>query len=205
MIDAQLVARGVRSAAVLKAMDATPREWFVSEEQKSAAYSDRPLCIGEGQTISQPYIVGLMTELLQVRPTDRVLEIGTGSGYQTAILARLSPHIFTVERIESLSRQAQSRLAAHGINTVRFRVGDGTLGWPEAAPFDRILVTAGGPVIPNPLYEQLAEGGRMVLPVGPENEQTLRVLERRSGHWIEHPGIPVRFVRLIGEHGFRES
>lgn len=202
MIEAQIAARGIDSPAVLQALDATPREWFVAEEQKSVAYADRPLSIGEGQTISQPYIVALMTSLLQVRPTDRVLEIGTGSGYQTAILARLAARVFTIERIASLSHRAAARLAEHGIQNVEFRIGDGSLGWPEAAPFDRILVTAGAPDIPKPLYEQLADGGRMVLPVGPEYDQSLRVLERRGFECIEQPGIPVRFVPLIGAHGF---
>ena len=205
MIDKQIVARGVRSATVLQAMDATPREWFVADNQKNDAYCDSPLSIGEGQTISQPYIVALMTELLELQPHHRVLEIGTGSGYQTAILARLAAAVFTIERIEALSHRAQERLSSHGIGNVQFRVGDGTLGWPEAAPFDRILVTAGSPTIPHPLYEQLSECGRMVLPVGPDCDQTLRVVERRSGHFIEHPGIPVRFVRLIGKHGFDGS
>ena len=143
-----------------------------------------------------------MTSLLKLRPTDRVLEIGTGSGYQTAILARLAARVFTIERIGSLSQRAAVRLAEHGIHNVDFRIGDGTLGWPEAAPFDRILVTAGAPATPKPLYEQLADGGRMVLPVGPETDQSLRVLERRGDAFIEQPGIPVRFVPLIGVHGF---
>lgn len=202
MIEAQIAARGIDSPAVLRALDATPREWFVADEQKSVAYADRPLSIGEGQTISQPYIVALMTSLLQVRPTDRVLEIGTGSGYQTAILARLAARVFTIERIASLSHRAAARLAEHGMHNIEFRIGDGSLGWPEAAPFDRILVTAGAPDIPKPLYEQLADGGRMVLPVGPEFDQSLRVLERRGSECIEQPGIPVRFVPLIGAHGF---
>ena len=202
MIEAQISARGIDCPAVLHALDATPREWFVADEQKSVAYADRPLPIGEGQTISQPYIVALMSSLLQLRPTDRVLEIGTGSGYQTAILARLAARVFTIERIASLSHRAAERLAAHGFHDVEFRVSDGSLGWPEAAPFDRIIVTAGAPEIPKPLYEQLAEGGRMVLPVGPDTDQALRVVERRGNECIEQPGIPVRFVPLIGAHGF---
>ena len=205
MIEAQIAARGIDCPAVLQALDATPREWFVSERQKSHAYADRPLAIGEGQTISQPYIVALMTALSRVRPTDRVLEIGTGSGYQTAILARLAAEVFTVERIESLSKLAESRLTEHGFSNVHFRIGDGSKGWTEEAPFDRILVTAGAPSVPKPLYEQLAEGGRMVLPVGPETDQALRVIERNGDKWVEQPGIPVRFVPLIGEHGFAGS
>lgn len=205
MIEAQIAARGIDSPAVLQALDVTPRDWFVEEGQKSLAFADRPLPIGEGQTISQPYIVALMTSLLQIEPTHRVLEIGTGSGYQTAVLARLAARVFTVERIASLSKRAAGRLSEHGFNNVEFRVGDGSLGWPEAAPFDRIIITAGAPVIPKPLYDQLVEGGRMVLPVGPETDQSLRVVERRGGECLQQPGIPVRFVPLIGEYGFRGS
>jgi len=202
MIEAQISARGIDCPEVLQALDATPRDLFVREEQKPLAFADRPLPIGEGQTISQPYIVALMTSLLQLQPTDRVLEIGTGSGYQTAVLARLAARVYTIERIASLSHRAAAKLGELGIHNVDFRIGDGSLGWPDAAPFDRIIITAGAPVIPKPLYEQLKEGGRMVLPVGPETDQSLRVVERLGDRCVEHPGIPVRFVPLIGEYGF---
>ncbi len=205
MIETQIAARGIDNPAVLQALDVTPREWFVADGQIPLAYADRPLPIGQGQTISQPYIVALMTSMLQVQRSHRVLEIGTGSGYQTAILARLAAEIFTVERFAELSRLAAERLQHHGISNVRFRVGDGSLGWPEEAPFDRIVVTAAAPEIPQPLYRQLCDGGRMVLPVGPESDQTLRVVERNGTEFVEHPGIPVRFVPLIGAFGFRDS
>lgn len=205
MIETQIAARGIDSPAVLQALDVTPREWFVADAQIPQAYADRPLPIGQGQTISQPYIVALMTSLLQVQRSHRVLEIGTGSGYQTAILARLGAAVYTVERLAELSHLAAERLQRHGISKVEFRIGDGSLGWPEEAPFDRILVTAGAPEIPHPLYKQLSDGGRMVLPVGPESDQKLRVVERKGNEFVEHPGIPVRFVPLIGAHGFRDS
>ncbi len=198
MIAEQIEPRGIGQPRVLSAIEAVPREIFVPPASRSKAYEDRALAIDSEQTISQPFIVAFMTNLLAVEPEHKVLEIGTGSGYQTAILARLSNHIFTIERIESLSQQARDRLNRLGTRAVRFRVGDGSLGWLEEAPFDRIVVTAAAPRLPQPLIDQLAPGGRLVIPVGNEKLQTLSVVTRSKGRTIERPTIPCRFVKFIG-------
>lgn len=205
MVDRQLAARGIVDPRILRVMGEVPREAFVPADQAIAAYEDRALPIGAGQTISQPYIVALMSEVLRIERGHRVLEVGTGTGYQTAVLARLAERIHTIERIEALSLAARERLAGLGIANVVFRVGDGTLGWPDAAPFDRIIVTAGAPKLVEPLIAQLADGGRLVIPIGDDSAQHLTAIDRRGSKTVEHPLIPVRFVRLIGSAGHPEE
>lgn len=200
MVQQQIRARGVKEARVLEAMRRVPRHEFVPQEQRRFAYEDRPLPIGEGQTISQPYIVALMTELLRVEEGDKVLEIGTGSGYQAAVLAELTPHVYTIEILPTLARGAEETLRRLGYENVEVREGDGYLGWPEEAPFQGIIVTCAPEAVPEPLQEQLAEGGRMVIPVGGQMEgQTLYVLEKRRGRMVERAVIPVRFVPMVRE------
>lgn len=198
MVRTQIAARGVRDERVLAAMREVPRHLFVPPEMRPSAYDDRPLPIGEGQTISQPYIVGLMSELLGVGPGDRVLEIGTGSGYQAAVLAAMGCEVYSIEIRESLALSAGERLEGAGYPGVHLRVGDGYQGWPQAAPFAGIIVTAAPDRIPEPLLEQLRMGGRMVIPVG-DFYQTLKVLTRTEDGVTERPVIPVRFVPMTGE------
>lgn len=204
MVEHQIARRGVCDERVLQAMRDVPREAFLQADQQLYAYEDRALAAGWGQTISQPYIVALMTELLQLAASHRVLEIGTGTGYQTALLAVLCRQVYTIERIEELSERASKTLIGLGHGNIEYRVADGTLGWPEASPFDRIIVTAAAPAMVEPLVSQLAEDGRLVIPVGEEAVQRLTTIERRKGETIEHPSIAVRFVKLIGEAGFPE-
>jgi protein-L-isoaspartate(D-aspartate) O-methyltransferase len=200
MVDAQIEARGVKDAAVLDAMRAVPRHEFVLPEYLYAAYEDHPLPIGHGQTISQPYIVALMTEALQVQPGDRVLEIGTGSGYQAAVLAALDVEVYTVEIVPALAEQAAERLARLGYEDVQVRQADGYFGWEEHAPFDAIIVTAAPDHLPQPLTGQLAEGGRLVVPVGPQGAvQTLWLFEQREGELQATNLGAVSFVPLTGE------
>ena len=199
----QLRALGIRDERVLAAMGRVPRHLFVPPELLPYAYDDRPLPIGAGQTISQPYIVALSTQALEISPTDRVLEIGTGSGYQTAVLAELAGRVFTIERLPELSREAQLRLRELGYRNIKFRVGDGTKGWPEEAPFDAILVTAAAPKAPKSLLAQLAEGGRMVIPLGGRTNQDLWLLRKRAGRVVREHLCPCTFVPLIGEEGWR--
>jgi protein-L-isoaspartate(D-aspartate) O-methyltransferase len=200
---AELRRMGIRSARVLEAVASVPRERFVPEELRFAAEADRPLPIGEGQTISQPFVVAFMTELLELSGAERVLEVGTGSGYQTAILARLAAEVFSVERLAGLSARAAAALEALGIGNVRLRVGDGSVGWAEHAPYDRVLVTAAAPAPPPALLEQLAPGGRMVLPVGPPHGDQLLKLVRKgpAGEFESDVVADVRFVPLLGEAG----
>ena len=202
MVQRQLAARGITDGRVLAAMATVPRHCFVPAGYARAAYDDAPLPVGEAQTISQPYIVALMTASLRPRRTHRVLEIGTGSGYQTAILAHLAHRVFTIERIPSLARAAQARLAALGCDNVIYRVGDGTLGWPEEAPFDGILITAAAPLLPAPLTLQLAPGGRIVVPVGDRALQELVVGVNGPAGLETTPAGACRFVPLIGAHAF---
>lgn len=204
MIFEDIYRRGVRNERVLRAMEDVPREHFLPPELQDAALEDRALPIGAGQTISQPYIVAYMTEQLDVTPESRVLEIGTGSGYQTAILARLAKEVFSIERLDRLYEQAHRRLAALGVSNTHLRCADGTLGWPETAPFDRIIVTAAGPKVPPALLDQLGDGGILVAPIGDEPEQRLVMVRRHGPRLIETPLIAVRFVRLIGESGWKE-
>jgi protein-L-isoaspartate(D-aspartate) O-methyltransferase len=205
MVERQLARRGITDERVLEAMRQVPRHVFVPQDMWDMAYRDTPLPIGQGQTISQPYIVAYMTQLLDLAPEDRVLEIGTGSGYQVAILSRLAKQVYTIERIGDLARQAAQILKELGYDNVQLRTADGGYGWPEAAPFDAIMVTAAAPEIPQPLIAQLAEGGRLVIPIGPTGYQDLLRLRRR-GERIERENlVPVAFVPLVGEHGWREQ
>jgi protein-L-isoaspartate(D-aspartate) O-methyltransferase len=203
MVERQLRARGIRDERVLAAMEKVPRERFLTPEMRRRAYEDRALPTDHGQTISQPYMVALMTEVLRVEPDHGVLEIGTGSGYQCAILAELGRCVWTVERIAALSERARGVLEALGYANVEYRVGDGTLGWPEAAPFDRIMVTAGAPRRPERLLEQLAEGGFLVAPVGDRYGQDLMVYEKlAAGAVREHSVCKCVFVPLVGDDGW---
>jgi protein-L-isoaspartate(D-aspartate) O-methyltransferase len=202
MIEEQLVPRGISDPRVLEAMRQVPRHLFVEDAMQAHAYGDFPLPIGSGQTISQPYIVALMTEALQLKGTERVLEIGTGSGYQAAILSRLCLRVYTIERIDALvgrARKVFDRLRYHNIVS---RIDDGTEGWSAEAPFDGILVTAGGPRIPDPLLAQLADPGRLVIPVGDQGVQDLQLVEKRDGGLTVRTIEQVRFVDLIGAYGW---
>jgi protein-L-isoaspartate(D-aspartate) O-methyltransferase len=202
MVDQQIRARGVVDPRVLAAVRQVPRHLFIPQHLWDQAYHDYPLPIGADQTISQPYIVALMTEILEVRETDRILELGTGSGYQAAILAELAAQVFSIDRMGDLASQAKAVLDSLGYKNVQIRVGDGTLGWPEEAPFDGIIVTAGAPKVPRPLTEQLALGGRLVIPVGDMWSQTLTCVRKtESGLKFEYHG-GCRFVRLIGKYGW---
>ncbi|MGB9906889.1 MAG: protein-L-isoaspartate(D-aspartate) O-methyltransferase [Candidatus Saccharicenans sp.] len=199
MVEYQIRRRGVHDKKVLRAMLKVPRHLFVPEQLKELAYSDEPLPIGEGQTISQPYIVAYMTEALRLRGREKVLEIGTGSGYQTAVLAEIVREVYTVELIPELSRRAQEVLQKLGYRNIHFRVSDGTRGWPEEAPFEAILVTAAPPAVPPSLVEQLKIGGRMVIPVGTDFQELVLVTKKEQG-WEEQRLIGVRFVPLITVH-----
>lgn len=202
MVDEQLRIRGIRDARVLDAMTRVPRHRFVPADQQHAAYGDHPLPIGFGQTISQPYIVAFMTEALDVRPTDVVLEIGTGSGYQAAILGELAKEVYSVEIVAELGERARQTLDALGYRNVHVRVGDGYQGWPEHAPFSRIILTAAPEEVPAALVDQLAVGGRMVLPVGPAGgDQELRIVTRTTDGVTTSPSLPVRFVPMVKPPG----
>ncbi len=200
MVRDQISARGVQDSVVLAAMSRVPRHEFVPENLRRAAYDDRPLPIGEGQTISQPYIVALMTEVLELTPGDRVLEIGTGSGYQAAVLAELTDQVYTIEIIETLGQRAERVLHRLGYSQVQVKIGDGYLGWEEYAPFDAIIVTCAPERIPQPLLEQLAENGRMVIPVGPRHIQELVLVVKEEGQIRRRTIIPVLFVPMTGDH-----
>lgn len=204
MLERDLAGRDITDAGVLAAMASVPRHEFVPAPVRIHAYDDTPLAIGGGQTISQPYMVAYMTQLLEVEPGSRVLEIGTGSGYQTAVLAAMGAEVFTIERREDLSLAAERALDMLGYGgDVCMRVDDGTQGWPEEAPFARILVTAAGPEVPAPLEEQLAEGGRMVIPVGgSRGGQELLLVEKRDGSCAARRIMAVSFVPLVGKDGF---
>ena len=198
MVDEQIEPRGIRNPRVLRAMRAVPRHRFVPEKMKPFAYQDRPLPIGHDQTISQPYIVALMSELAEVRPGSRVLEVGTGSGYQAAVLAEMGADVYSIEIVEPLAKQARVTLFALGYGGVRLRTGDGYAGWPETAPFDAIVVTAAPKTIPTPLKEQLKVGGVLVIPVG-DDRQTLMQVRRTKSGFEERRVIPVRFVPMTGK------
>jgi protein-L-isoaspartate(D-aspartate) O-methyltransferase len=202
MVATQLRKRGIHDERVLRAFEEIPRHAFVDAALGAEAYSDRPLPIGFGQTISQPYIVARMTENLQTMPDHRVLEVGTGSGYQAAILSRLVRSVFTIERIPSLVERSRETLARLGITNVVQRVGDGSVGWMTHAPYQGIVVTAGAPVTPQALLKQLAEGGRLIIPTGTRDAQRLRVVTRRGDRFMEEESIGCAFVPLIGEEGW---
>ncbi len=205
MLTHDLKGRGIADTNVLRVIREIPREEFVPEEYREHAYSDQPLPIGGDQTISQPYIVALMTELLKLDDTCDVLEIGTGSGYQTALLARLSRRVYTIEKLPELSAAAQQVLRKLAIGNVDFRVGDGSCGWPEPRTFDRIILTAAVPEIPQLLADQLAERGRLVAPVGGVTAQELILAEKVAGKLVETDVCSCRFVRLLGACGFKEQ
>jgi len=205
MADTQLRARGIRDERVLAAMGRVPRHLFVADEYRESAYEDHPLPIGEGQTISQPYIVALMLEALGLDGSETVLEIGTGSGYQTALLAELARQVYSVERIESLARSAEAILKRLGYRNVSLIVGDGSQGLVQQAPFDAIVVSAAAPQIPQPLLEQLREAGRMVVPVGPSDAQKLKLVQRREDGLAVTNLEGCRFVPLIGEQGYADG
>ena len=203
MVRDQIRSRSVTDPAVLKAMSAVPRDMFVQEALHSQAYEDNPLPIGHGQTISQPYVVALMSQLLEARESMTVLEIGTGSGYQAAILAEMGLEVYTVERIRELYVAARERLMKLKYFRIRCKLDDGTLGWPEHAPYDRVIVTAGGPEVPAPLLDQLADPGILVMPVGASKRQQELVVVRKEGGRIHRRAEGgVAFVDLVGEHGW---
>jgi protein-L-isoaspartate(D-aspartate) O-methyltransferase len=206
MVQEQIIARGISSPRVIETLLKIPRHLLVQEAMADQAYNDGALPIGEKQTISQPYMVALMSELLELKPQDHVLEIGTGSGYQTAVLASLCRRVWTIERIRPLAMQARKVLDALHLLNVNIKVGDGTLGWPEEAPFDAILVTAGAPAVPEALADQLAPGGRLVIPVGNEANQTiLRIRKEADGSLTSETGVGCRFVPLIGQQGWQTA
>jgi protein-L-isoaspartate(D-aspartate) O-methyltransferase len=204
MVEQQLRRRGIADPRVLRAMEDIPRHRFAREASPRLGYGDHPLAIGAGQTISQPYMVALMTEALALQGDERVLEIGTGSGYQTAVLAALAADVFTVERIAPLARSAGELLDELGCANVRFRVGDGTQGWEEHAPYDRVIVTAGAPRVPPALEAQLAEGGVLVIPVGSTLTQDLLCIRKRGGKLARTCLTQCIFVKLLGQEGWSE-
>lgn len=206
MVERQIARRGIADPRLLAAMRAVPRERFVDEGMAALAYSDSPLPIEAGQTISQPYIVAAMIEAARVSPGDRVLEVGAGSGYAAAVIGRIAERVFAIERHKALGRLARARMAALGYDNVAIVVGDGTKGLPDEAPFDAILVAAGGPVVPDALRRQLATGGRLIVPVGNPGDQRLRKVTRRGEDRFEDEDLgAVAFVPLIGEQGWREE
>jgi protein-L-isoaspartate(D-aspartate) O-methyltransferase len=204
MVREQLIPRGIKDPRVLAAMAKIPRHFFMEEALWAEAYNDYPLPIGEGQTISQPYIVALMTEALELRGGERVLEIGTGSGYQTAILAELSQKVYSIERIRSLVIRARKVLDQLNYFNVMIKVFDGTHGWPEEGPFDAIMVTAASPALPQPLLNQLASNGRLLIPVGDRYSQSLKKIIKTENGLQEEDLGGVRFVSLIGDYGWKE-
>lgn len=204
MVTEQLMARGIKDPRVLAAMRKVPRHLFVEEALAARAYGDYPLPIGEKQTISQPYMVALMTEALALQPKDRVLEIGTGSGYQTAILAELCSKVFSIERIKILAERAERILSELGYSNYLIRVGDGSNGWKEEAPFEGIMVTAGAPRVPKALLDQLSEGGRLVIPIGDEFSQSLTKIVREGGEYRYSNLTGCIFVKLIGDQGWKD-
>lgn len=204
MLERDLKGRGIRDERVLAAMAAIPREIFVDPGRRAEAYADHPLPIGSGQTISQPYMVALMSECLELAGPEKVLEIGTGSGYQAAILARLAREVYTIERLPELAERAKATLRQLGCSNMHFRVGDGSLGWPEAAPFDRIIVTCAAPAVTEALKEQLADDGVLIIPVGHGWQRLLSVRRDRAGAWSEREVTTCVFVPLIGRQGFPE-
>lgn len=205
MVSVQIEKRGIHEPRLLQALRRVPRHVFVSPMDVDDAYNDYPLHIGNGQTISQPYIVALMTDLLNLKGEEKVLEIGTGSGYQAAVLAQLANKVHTVEFLEPLAKTARATLDSLGIMNVSVHVGDGTLGLEDAAPFDGILVTAAAPKVPQPLFDQLAEGGRLVAPVGPRYHQDLEIWKKKDGRFSCERILGVAFVPLRGAYGWKDN
>lgn len=204
MVETQIRKRGVQDECILRAMATVPRHEFVLTPWLFRAYADEPLPIGHGQTISQPYIVAAMTALLRLSGSEKVLEIGTGCGYQAAVLSLLAREVHTVELLPELAQAASERLNRLGFGNVHVHCGDGTLGWQEFSPYDTILIAAAAPVVPEPLLQQLAEGGRLIAPVGGELDQELQLVNKRGGKCTVHLGGPCRFVPLMGKFGWKE-
>lgn len=205
MVEGQLVPRGIHDERVLNAFRKVPRHLFVPKENLINAYGDYPLPVGEGQTISQPYMVALMTQCLELKGDEKILEIGTGSGYQAAILAELAKVIYSVERIDILAERTKNILDTLGYTNVKIKVGDGTEGWDEFAPYEGIIVTAGAPFVPNPLLAQLAENGRMAIPIGDAFSQVLTLVEKKEGKITQKEICGCVFVPLIGKYGWKTS
>jgi protein-L-isoaspartate(D-aspartate) O-methyltransferase len=205
MVNSQLRARGIQDERVLAAMELVPRHEFVPAEFRAQVYEDHPIPIGEGQTVSQPYIVAIMLQALALKPSDTVLEIGTGSGYQTALLAELTHQVYSVERHASLAHMAAATLRRLGYANVDVVLGDGSNGLPAKAPFDAIVVSAAAPQIPSPLFEQLRDGGRMVIPVGPAQAQELQLVRKKAGQLLVTSLEGCRFVPLIGSEGYHSG
>lgn len=203
MVEEQLMPRGIKDQRVLDAFRKVERHKFIPESLKGSSYADFPVPIGEGQTISQPYIVALMTECLSLTGQEKILEIGTGSGYQAAILAELTKEVYSIERFEGLAKKAQDILNKLGYTNINIKVGDGTLGWPEAAPFDRIIITAASPRIPLPLIEQLKEDGKLILPLGESFGQVLTLAEKKKGKLESIEICGCVFVPLVGKYGWK--
>lgn len=205
MVERQLKARGITNERVLAAMAEVPRHLFVDDSLRDEAYDDNPLPIGEGQTISQPYMVAIMTELLELKGEERILEIGTGSGYQAAVLSRLCGWVYTVERLEALSQRAREAMNLCGYDNVTFLVGDGTRGWPSEGPYDGIIVTAGAPRVPEQLLDQLRLWGKLVIPVGDRFSQILKRVTKKQGYTSSESHTGCRFVDLIGRFGWSDQ
>jgi len=204
MVKEQISARGIKDERVIDVMNRVPRHIFVDKTYYHQAYNDYPLPIGYGQTISQPYMVAMMTELLELKSDEKVLEIGTGSGYQTAILASLCAKVYSIERIAELTKRARTTLDSLGFQNVNLMVGDGSIGWPDYSPYDGIIVTAGAPEIPNALIEQLAENGRLVIPVGDEFSQVLNLVRKHKGRIYRKEFFGCTFVPLVGKGGWNK-
>jgi len=205
MVKTQLIPRGIKDERVLAAMKKVPRHLFVDESMQHRAYDDSALSIGEGQTISQPYMVAVMSEFLELKGTEKVLEIGTGSGYQAAVLAGLAKEVYTVERIAVLAERAEERYHTLGYANIHVKIANGTLGWPEASPFDRIIITAGTPKVPEPLLQQLADQGILIAPVGDRFSQQIIKVKKTGDKVVEEYLTPCIFVPLIGEYGWKKE
>ncbi len=205
MVEEQLICRGIKDSKVLNAFYKIERHKFVPENLKGSAYSDFPLPVGEGQTISQPYIVALMTEFINLTGEEKVLEIGTGSGYQAAILAELAKNVYTIERFDSLAIQAKKTFEGFGYSNINVRIGDGTIGWPEESPFDRIIITAATPNIPTPLIEQLKENGKLILPLEGNLGQILTLIQKKKGRIETSEICGCVFVPLVGKYALRSN